>query len=96
MFTIGNLITWLIVGVIAGSLTARVITRQRAGYGLVTNIALGCGGALIGGALFWLFNLLPTLDKVAISARDVVAAVAGSLLLLAGVWAWRLWQGESA
>ncbi|HMN72139.1 MAG TPA: GlsB/YeaQ/YmgE family stress response membrane protein [Rhodoblastus sp.] len=96
MFTLGNLLTWLIVGIIAGSLTARVVTRQKAGYGLLTNIALGCGGALIGGGIFWLFNLLPALDKVAISARDVVAAVAGSLILLAGMWAWRRWQGESA
>ena len=48
--------------------------------------ALGLAGALIGRLLFRLFGLFPALDKVAISLRDVVAAVLGSLLVLI-VWA---------
>jgi len=36
--------------------------------------------------LFRWLNVLPGLDKVSVSLRDVVAAVAGSLLLLAAIW----------
>jgi hypothetical protein len=36
--------------------------------------------------LFRLFNLFPGLDKVSVSLRDIVAAVAGSLIVLAAIW----------
>ncbi len=39
-------------------------------------------GALIGGALFRILGILPSLDKISISARDIVSAVLGSLLVL--------------
>ena len=39
--------------------------------------------------LFRLLRLFPGLDKVTISLRDVVAAVAGSLLVLAALWLWQ-------
>ena len=52
-------------------------------------MALGLVGALIGGSLFRMLGLLPNLDKVAISLRDLVAATVGSLLILAGRWLWR-------
>jgi hypothetical protein len=38
--------------------------------------------------LFRLFDLLPALEQVAISARDVVSSVIGSLLFLLGWWIW--------
>lgn len=88
MFTLANLITWIVVGLIGGTLAGRVATRSMAGFGLWSNLALGCAGAIVGGALFELFNLLPDLDKVAISARDVVAAVLGSILVLAARRVW--------
>jgi uncharacterized membrane protein YeaQ/YmgE (transglycosylase-associated protein family) len=89
LFTLANLITWVVVGLIGGSLAGLAVTRQRAGFGLLSNLALGCAGAILGGALFELFNLLPELDKVSISARDILAAFIGSLLVLAARWAWR-------
>jgi len=36
-----------------------------------------------------LFGLFPGLDKILISLRDVMAAIVGSLLVLAALWAWR-------
>jgi uncharacterized membrane protein YeaQ/YmgE (transglycosylase-associated protein family) len=45
-------------------------------------------GALVGGLLFRLLGLFPGLDKVTVSLRDVVAAVVGSLLVLAALWLW--------
>ncbi|MGB8576964.1 MAG: GlsB/YeaQ/YmgE family stress response membrane protein [Pseudolabrys sp.] len=50
---------------------------------------MGLVGAIVGGLLFRLFGLLPGLDKIAISLRDVVAALVGSLLVLAALWLWR-------
>jgi hypothetical protein len=36
-----------------------------------------------------MLGLQPGLDKFAISLRDVVAAVVGSLLVLSGLWLWQ-------
>jgi len=86
MPSITQLIVWIVVGLIGGGLASRLITWDREGFGTFRNLGLGLVGALIGGWLFRLFNLLPGLDKVSVSLRDVVAAVVGSLIVLAGIW----------
>jgi uncharacterized membrane protein YeaQ/YmgE (transglycosylase-associated protein family) len=90
MFTLAHLATWIAVGLIGGSLAGLVATRQRSGFGLLTNVALGCAGAMVGGAVFGLFGLFPNLESIAISLRDVVAAFVGSLIVLAAIWLWGL------
>jgi uncharacterized membrane protein YeaQ/YmgE (transglycosylase-associated protein family) len=50
---------------------------------------LGLAGALVGGFFFRLFGILPNLDKIAFSFRDVVAAFVGSLIVLLGLWIWQ-------
>jgi uncharacterized membrane protein YeaQ/YmgE (transglycosylase-associated protein family) len=66
-----------------------MIKWDRKGFGLLQNLGLGLAGALVGGFLFRMLGLFPELDKVAISLRDVVAAVVGSLILLAALWLWQ-------
>jgi uncharacterized membrane protein YeaQ/YmgE (transglycosylase-associated protein family) len=89
MPTIGQLIVWIVVGLIGGSLSGFLITWERKGFGLFRNLAVGLVGALVGGLIFRLLGLLPGLDKYAISLRDVVAAVVGSMLVLIAFWFWQ-------
>jgi uncharacterized membrane protein YeaQ/YmgE (transglycosylase-associated protein family) len=89
MPSIDQVIVWIIVGLLGGSLAGLIINWDRKGFGLLRNLGLGLVGALLGGLLFRLFDLWPALDKISISLRDVVAAVAGSLIVLAGLWLWR-------
>jgi uncharacterized membrane protein YeaQ/YmgE (transglycosylase-associated protein family) len=84
-----QLMTWLVVGLLGGSLAAMVVKRQRKGFGLAANLALGTLGAIVGGLLFRFFKILPTLDSVSVSARDLLSAFFGSLLVLAVLWAWQ-------
>src|SRR5215468_2242492 len=84
-----QMIVWIVVGLIGGGLASRLITWDREGFGTFRNLGLGLIGALIGGLLFRWLNLLPGLDKVSVSLRDIVAAVAGSLLVLAAIWLFR-------
>jgi uncharacterized membrane protein YeaQ/YmgE (transglycosylase-associated protein family) len=86
MPSLAQMIVWIAVGLIGGGLASRLITWDREGFGTFRNLGLGLVGALIGGLLFRTFNLLPGLDKISISLRDVVAAVTGSLILLAAIW----------
>jgi uncharacterized membrane protein YeaQ/YmgE (transglycosylase-associated protein family) len=53
-----------------------------------STLGMGLIGAFVGGLLFLLFGLFPGLDAVTISLRDIVAACAGSLLVLIVLWGW--------
>ena len=80
---------WVVVGLIGGSLAGFLITWERKGFGLLRNLVLGLAGALVGGLVFRMIGLLPALDRVTISLRDVVAAFIGSLLVLIALWLWQ-------
>ena len=75
--TLYQIVVWFILGLVAGSLTGLIVKGEKRGFGLQTNLLLGLGGAILGGLIFRLFGLLPNLDKIAISLRDVVAALCG-------------------
>lgn len=89
MPSIYELIVWIVVGLLGGSLAGLFITWDRGGFGVIRNLALGLAGAFIGGFLFRTFGLFPELDKITISLRDVVAAFIGSLIVLTALWLWR-------
>jgi uncharacterized membrane protein YeaQ/YmgE (transglycosylase-associated protein family) len=93
MPTLAQVIVWVIVGLIGGSLAGLLVTRERRGFGLLRNLGMGLIGAFVGGLLFRLFGLFPGLDQIAISLRDLVAACAGSLLVLLALWAWQRSKG---
>jgi uncharacterized membrane protein YeaQ/YmgE (transglycosylase-associated protein family) len=88
-FPFAKFITWLIVGLLGGSAAAFVVKRQGKGFGLAVNLAVGSIGAIVGGAVFQFFKILPGLDSIAVSLRDLLSAFLGSLLVLAAVWAWQ-------
>jgi uncharacterized membrane protein YeaQ/YmgE (transglycosylase-associated protein family) len=84
--TWADLVVWLVVGVLAGSLAATVVTGKWAGLGRWSSLGVGLVGALIGGLIFTLFGIWPGLDAIAISLRDIIAAFVGSLIFLLVLW----------
>jgi uncharacterized membrane protein YeaQ/YmgE (transglycosylase-associated protein family) len=80
--TIEQLVVWLIIGALAGSLAGMVVTRTRKGYGPATNILLGLIGAVIGGYVFDKLNVNVGLGSITVSFDEVAAAFVGSLILL--------------
>ena len=93
MPSFGQFVVWVCVGLIGGALASRLITWDKEGFGRWQNLGLGLAGALVGGFLFWLLGLFPELDKYAVSLRDIVAAVVGSLIVLAAIWFWKQPRG---
>jgi len=89
MPSVDQIIVWIVVGLLGGSLAGFITTGSRRGHGFVRNLGVGLVGALIGGLLIRSLGLFPALDRFAISLRDVVAAVIGSLLVLIGLWLWQ-------
>ena len=92
MPSLAQVIVWIIVGLVGGSLAGLIVTWKRRGFGLLQNLGMGLVGAVVGGLLFRLLGLFPALDAVTISLRDIVAACAGTLLVLAVLWIGR-WYG---
>jgi uncharacterized membrane protein YeaQ/YmgE (transglycosylase-associated protein family) len=90
--TIEDVMVWLVVGLLAGTLAGLTVKRKRGGYGRYYNLALGLIGALIGGALFDLFGILPSLDDISISLRDIIAALFGALLFIVLLHYARIWH----
>ena len=89
MPSFSQFVVWIVVGLVGGSLAGLMITWHREGFGLLRNMSVGLAGALVGGLLFRMLGLFPQLDKFAISLRDVVAAVIGSLIVLTVLWFWQ-------
>ena len=83
---VSQIIVWLIVGALAGSLTGVVVKGTKKGFGPFTNLGIGLVGALIGGSIFRAFNIDLGLGDLAISFQDLLAAFLGSLTFLWLVW----------
>jgi uncharacterized membrane protein YeaQ/YmgE (transglycosylase-associated protein family) len=80
--TADQVIMWLIIGALAGSLAGMLMKREKKGFGLFSNLLIGLIGALIGGFLLDLLNINLGLGKLTISFEDLIAAFAGSLIFL--------------
>jgi uncharacterized membrane protein YeaQ/YmgE (transglycosylase-associated protein family) len=78
-----DLIVWIVVGLLAGSLAGLLVKRRRGGFGHLGNLAIGLAGALIGGYLFDILGISLGLARVSINLQDIVAALVGALILLA-------------
>ena len=73
MPTLTQVVVWVIVGLIGGSLAGLLVTWQRKGFGILRNLGMGLIGAFVGGLLFRLFGLfqgLGTAWSKACWARD--------------------------
>lgn len=72
-----DLLTWLIVGLIAGVLASLVMGGT--GYGLIGDIIIGIVGAFVGG---WLFTKLGVASPFGGIAGVIFVAFIGAVVLL--------------
>jgi len=72
-----DLLTWLIVGLVAGVLASLVMGGT--GYGLIGDIIIGIVGAFVGG---WLFTTLGVTSPFGGMAGVIFVAFIGAVVLL--------------
>jgi uncharacterized membrane protein YeaQ/YmgE (transglycosylase-associated protein family) len=72
-----DILTWLIVGLIAGVLASMLVGG--AGYGIIGDIVIGIVGAFVGG---WLFGLLGVDAPFSGLAGTIFTAFVGACVLL--------------
>ena len=73
----GSWISWIIVGLIAGAIAARVVAGR--GFGCLADIVVGVAGALIGG--FLLSAIFHVTGTVGFWGSIVVAFIGAAVLL---------------
>ena len=76
----GSLVAWIVVGLIAGAVAARVVAGR--GFGCIADIVVGVAGAVIGGFLLGaIFNMSGTVGFLG----SIVVAFIGAAVLLAAL-----------
>ncbi|MBX3083116.1 MAG: GlsB/YeaQ/YmgE family stress response membrane protein [Anaerolineae bacterium] len=82
-----QVITWLIIGAIAGFLASWVVRGR--GLGMTGNLVVGLVGAMIGGVLVSLFDktAFPSFltEPISISFLDILAGFVGAVIVLLAV-----------
>jgi uncharacterized membrane protein YeaQ/YmgE (transglycosylase-associated protein family) len=82
-----EMITWLVVGLVAGALASSVV--RGGGFGLVGDIVLGIAGAVVGG---WAFHALGWRAPFTGIAGAIAVAFTGAVVVLVGL---RLLRGTT-
>jgi len=72
-----NVFGWIAGGLIAGFLASKIVNRR--GEGVLLDIVLGIGGALIGG---WLFNAFGAAGVTGFNVWSLLVAVVGAVACL--------------
>ncbi len=72
-----SIISWIILGLIAGFVGGKIVDRQGQGFWL--DIALGIVGALVGGFLFSLFGAS---GVTGLNIWSMIVAIVGSIVVL--------------
>jgi uncharacterized membrane protein YeaQ/YmgE (transglycosylase-associated protein family) len=72
-----GIISWIILGLIAGFIGSRLVDRQGQGFWL--DIVLGIVGALVGG---YLFDLFGASGVTGLNLYSMLVAIVGSVVVL--------------
>ena len=72
-----GLLGWIFLGLIAGFIASKLLSKR--GEGLLFDILLGVGGAVLGG---WLFNAFGATGVTGLSAGSLLLAIVGAVVLL--------------
>ena len=83
-----SIISWIILGVIAGFLGSKIVNKS--GQGMVLDIVLGIVGAIVGGLIFSAFGAS---GVTGLNIYSLIVAVVGAVVVL---WAYHQFTGNRA
>ena len=75
-----SIISWIILGLIAGFIGSKIVNKQ--GDGMLLDIALGVVGAIVGGIIFSFFGAT---GITGLNIWSMIVAIVGSVVVL---WAY--------
>jgi len=83
-----SIISWIILGVIAGFLGSKIVNKS--GQGILMDIVLGIVGAIVGGLIFSAFGAS---GVTGLNIYSLIVAVIGAVVVL---WAYHQFSGGRA
>jgi uncharacterized membrane protein YeaQ/YmgE (transglycosylase-associated protein family) len=89
-----EIVSWILVGVLVGSLAGMMSTRKRHGYGLTLNLLVGLAGAFLGGMIVHVAEVDLGWGMVQVRYEEFLAGLAGALLIVCLV-KFLQWRGNS-
>ena len=72
-----SIITWLVLGLIAGFIASKIVNQT--GQGIVLDIVLGIVGAVVGG---WLFTSIGRVGVTGFNIYSIVVSIIGAVVVL--------------
>jgi len=72
-----SIIAWIILGLVAGFIASKIVNRR--GEGVVVDVLLGIGGAVVGG---WLFHTFGARGVTGVNLNSLMVATVGAILVL--------------
>ena len=81
-----SIISWIILGLIAGFVGSKIVNKQ--GQGMLLDIALGIVGAIVGGVIFSFFGAT---GITGLNIWSMIVAIVGSVVVL---WAYHVISGR--
>jgi uncharacterized membrane protein YeaQ/YmgE (transglycosylase-associated protein family) len=72
-----SIISWIILGLIAGFIGSKIVNKQ--GEGMLLDIALGIVGAIVGGIIFSFFGAT---GITGLNIWSMIVAIVGSVVVL--------------
>jgi uncharacterized membrane protein YeaQ/YmgE (transglycosylase-associated protein family) len=81
-----SIISWIILGLIAGFIGSKIVNKQ--GQGLLLDIALGVVGAIVGGLIFSAFGAT---GITGLNLYSMIVAIVGSVVVL---WGYHAFSGR--
>jgi uncharacterized membrane protein YeaQ/YmgE (transglycosylase-associated protein family) len=79
-----SIIAWILLGLISGFVASKLVNQQ--GSGVVVDVLLGIGGAVVGG---FLFTLLGATGVTGFNLWSIIVSMSGAIVLLVGYHALR-------
>ncbi len=81
-FGLGQIIVWIALGLLVGSLAGLLLRRKKEGFGTWGNLGIGLVGAVVGGFFSRLMGLDLGLAELSISLEDIVSGLIGAFLFV--------------
>jgi uncharacterized membrane protein YeaQ/YmgE (transglycosylase-associated protein family) len=72
-----SIIAWVILGLFAGFVASKIVNRR--GEGVILDVLLGIGGAVVGG---WLFHTFGARGVTGLNLNSLVVATLGAIVVL--------------
>jgi uncharacterized membrane protein YeaQ/YmgE (transglycosylase-associated protein family) len=72
-----SILAWVVLGLIAGFIASKLVNRS--GEGVIVDILLGIGGALVGG---WLFHVFGMHGVTGLNLYSMLVAIVGAAVVL--------------